>query len=118
MGQNRIDRLFLRMAVIYGHIWKSFFREKQFLDFAKKEWSTALREFSDEVIFQAVTLCRQRFEMPPTLPQFILLCHQARPVNLKPPPDTDKANEPNLVVAEKYLQEISNILGKKGKESC
>ena len=109
----RIDRLFLRMAAIYGHLWKGLYREKQFISFAQKEWASALREFSDEIIFQAVTLSRQRFEMPPTLPQFIQLCYQSKPAVLKTLSEACEIVERNLAVAEEHLDEISVILSKK-----
>lgn len=103
------------MAAIYGHLWKGLFREKQFIQFAKKEWASALVEFSDDVIFEAVVLSRQRFEMPPTLPQFVQLCYRAKPVVLNEEEDVNDQKR-SAAVAEIHLDKIASILQKKKKD--
>src|SRR3990167_11156990 len=42
-ASKRIDGLFSRFAAIYGHVWRSQFKDEDyFLPFAKKEWQVAL----------------------------------------------------------------------------
>jgi hypothetical protein len=71
-ADKRIDLLFARFAAIYGHIWRSQFKDEDyFLPFAKKEWQAALVDFSDKVLDQAITECGNFYELPPTLPQLL-----------------------------------------------
>lgn len=73
-----IDNLFARFAIYYGHVWRSQFKEKGFLDFAKSEWQAGLSDFSQTVLDKAILQCRDFYEMPPTLPQLIACCRQIR----------------------------------------
>ena len=75
---KRIDLLFSRFAAFYGHIWRSQFKDEGFLNFAKKEWSVALKEFTDSVFNKAIMNCREFYEMPPTLPQMVNCCRQLK----------------------------------------
>ncbi|MGL6030071.1 MAG: Vir protein [Legionella sp.] len=75
---KRIDLLFSKFAAFYGHIWRSQFKDEQFLKFAKKEWVEGLVEFSDAVLHEAIIGCREQYEMPPSLPQMIGFCKQIR----------------------------------------
>ena len=75
---KRIDALFARFAAFYGHVWRSQFKSEWSLDFTKKEWDEGLNVFSDEVINKAAVHCRDFCEMPPTLPQVIILCRQIK----------------------------------------
>lgn len=72
--KKRIDRLFLKFAAFYGHVWRSQFKSESFLDFAKKEWGEALSTFDNETLEKAILYCRENCEMPPTLPQLIQCC--------------------------------------------
>lgn len=74
--QKRIDLLFSKFAAFYGHIWRSQFKDEQFLKFAKKEWIEGLIGFTDAVVHEAIIGCRDHYEMPPSLPQMINYCKQ------------------------------------------
>ena len=71
---KRIDRLFLRFAAMYGHVWKSLYKNDEFLAFTKQEWRNALTRFDDDVIEKVLTHSQNHWEYPPTLPQFIECC--------------------------------------------
>ncbi|HBD9221515.1 TPA: Vir protein [Legionella pneumophila] len=66
--------MFTRFAVFYGHLWRSQFKSDGFLEFAKKEWSEGIEPFSDEILNQAIFMCRDYCDMPPSLPQMIGFC--------------------------------------------
>ncbi|HAT3986275.1 TPA: Vir protein [Legionella pneumophila] len=70
--------MFTRFAVFYGHLWRSQFKSEGFLEFAKKEWTEGLGQFSDEVLNQAILACRDHCEMPPSLPQMIGFCRDIK----------------------------------------
>ena len=75
---KRIENLFTRFAVFYGHLWRSQFKNDGFLEFAKKEWAEGLGQFSDEVLNQAILACRDHCDMPPSLPQMIGFCRDIK----------------------------------------
>ncbi|CAM3140999.1 Vir protein [Legionella anisa] len=75
---KRIENLFTRFAVFYGHLWRSQFKSDGFLEFAKKEWSEGLGQFSDEILNQAILACRDHCDMPPSLPQMIGFCRDIK----------------------------------------
>ena len=72
--KQRIHKLFLRFAAIYGHVWKGLYKSDEFLAFTKNEWLDALKEFEDSSIDKALLNCRSQWEYPPSLPQFIEAC--------------------------------------------
>ncbi len=76
--KKRIENLFTRFAVFYGHLWRSQFKSDGFLEFAKKEWLEGLSPFTDEILNQAILECRDYSNMPPNLPQLICLCRAIR----------------------------------------
>lgn len=76
--QKRVDLLFSKFAAFYGHIWRSQFKDEQFLKFAKKEWLEGLTGFTDAVVHEAIIGCRDHYEMPPSLPQMIAYCKQIK----------------------------------------
>ena len=73
-----IDMLFSKFAAFYGHVWRSQFKSEDFMKFAKKEWSLGLKNFDDATIKNAITNCRDFYEMPPTLPQVIRVCRDIK----------------------------------------
>ena len=83
---KRIERLFLRLAAIYGHIWKTIYKNAVFLDASKTEWQEGLQKFDNHAIKDAIMLCREKCNYPPTLPQFIEICkaNQQRSTPYKP----------------------------------
>lgn len=80
-NKKRIETLFARFAVFYGHVWRSQFKSDGFLEFAKKEWSEGLSPFSDDMLNHAILECRDYSEMPPTLPQLIGFCRAVKKRN-------------------------------------
>ena len=77
-SKKRIENLFTRFAVFYGHLWRSQFKSDGFLEFAKKEWLEGLSQFSDDILNQVILDCRDHCDMPPTLPQMIGLCRDIK----------------------------------------
>ncbi len=77
----RINLLFSKFAAIYGHVWRSQFKNDGFMEFAKREWQEALHRFSDDIFNQAVLTCRDFCEMPPTLPQLMQICRDIKKRN-------------------------------------
>ena len=72
--KRRIDSLFLRLAAMYGHIWRSLYKSDAFLAFTKSEWLDGLIRFEDNIIEKTVMTCLNHWELPPTLPQFVDAC--------------------------------------------
>ncbi len=114
-NSKRIDRLFLIFSAFYGQLWRSQFKNEDFLVFMKNEWHLGLLQFADDHIEEAVKKCRNIKEFPPTLPHFIDLCKSAKNVyefhNLKKEP-CDKANPE---VAFHHLAKIKAMLQMKSK---
>lgn len=77
-AEKRIDLLFSKFAAFYGHVWRSQFKDEAFLKFAKKEWQDALGGYSDAVLTKAILSCREFYELPPTLPQMLQCCKDAK----------------------------------------
>jgi hypothetical protein len=71
---KRIHNLFLRLAAMYGHVWRSLYKSEGFLTFTKNEWLEGLKKFEDKILDSALQYCLQKLEYPPTLPQFIECC--------------------------------------------
>jgi hypothetical protein len=80
-NKKRIENLFTRFAVFYGHLWRSQFKSDGFLEFAKNEWLEGVSRFSDDTLNQAIIECRDYCEMPPTLPQMIGFCRAIKKRN-------------------------------------
>ena len=75
---KRIDRLFLRFAIMYGHVWRTLYKNESFLDTSKEEWQDGLQKFDNQDIKEAIMLCREQCNYPPTLPQFIDFCRSSQ----------------------------------------
>lgn len=74
-----ISQLFIRMQSNYGHLWTSRWPDNNTFTAAKAEWSNALSCFNTESLSIAIRLCLKRFPMPPSLPEFYLLCREQEP---------------------------------------
>lgn len=48
------------------------------MEFAKNQWLEGLEPFSNEVLNEAILLCRDHSEMPPSLPQMIGFCRDIK----------------------------------------
>jgi hypothetical protein len=66
--------LFLRFAAIYGYMWSSSYKSGSQLELAKKEWADALKNYESGVIKEALLICRNKNNFPPSLPQFSEYC--------------------------------------------
>ena len=69
-----IDRLFLRLAAIYGNTWRNVFKSHEFLQFTKQEWLDGLAGYDERILYQAITICRENHKFPPTLPELLECC--------------------------------------------
>ncbi len=106
---ERIDKLFLRLAAIYGHVWRSLYKSDQFLAFTKNEWLEGLKKFEDNILDKALLSYRTNGEYPPTLPQFVECCKacskqgQYEKYSLASKPSNPK-------IAREHLNQIKTIL--------
>jgi hypothetical protein len=108
-NHKRIDRLFLRFAAMYGQVWRSQFKNDDFLVFVKDEWQQGLLGYADHVLELAIELCRKNKELPPTLPQFIDFCKNcSKRCSFYVPDESPKNNNPE--VAKTHLLKIKQIL--------
>lgn len=79
------------------------------MEFAKKEWSEGLKQFSDEILIQAILACRDHCEMPPSLPQMIGFCRDIKRRNSfdiapeKHQPASKEVVEENIRQCKAYL---------------
>ena len=108
--KKRIDHLFLKLAAMYGHVWKSLYKSDEFLAFTKTEWLNALARFDDIIIAKALTYSQNHYEYPPTLPQFIECCkaHSNRVFVVE-----RHATDRNIAIAHEALNKIRTILNMK-----
>ncbi len=74
LTEKQVDRLFVRLGVTYGHIWWSQFPSDDFLLAAKREWALTLGRFSSKRLAHALKTTKDRYPLPPSLPQFAALC--------------------------------------------
>lgn len=109
---ERINRLFLRMSVIYGHIWISQFRQADYLKLAKQEWAETLSRFANVAVENAIKECRKQYEMPPTLPQFYQLCKRFQPRGPLKETVVDK-KQCSPTVVRQNMTKIRDILAKR-----
>jgi len=121
-GAKRIETLFLRFAVIYGHVWQTLYQNENLLVMAKKEWHVTLRPFDNQTIKAALEHCREYSPFPPTLPGFIENCKtivkRSRPYT----PRIIEGTRTSLEAAETHLQKIRHLLNmpskSQGEISC
>ena len=109
-NRKRIDRLFLSFTAFYGQLWRSQFKSDEFLNFMKNEWFQALQEIEDKNIEEAITHCRNKKEYPPTLPQFIELCKNAKQRDLFKTKPIDEPKDRTPAVAFIHLERIKRLL--------
>lgn len=110
---KRIDRLFLRFAAFYGHVWRSLFKSDEFLTFTKKEWQQGLIDFEDNLLEKAADVCRANQGYPPALPLFIDICKSLK--NSVVPTLNEKQVKSSVTaitpeIAEENLRKIKAIL--------
>ncbi len=114
-ADKRIELLFARFAAIYGHVWRSQFKDEDyFLPFAKKEWMEALADFSDSVIDEVIVRCRNFYELPPTLPQVLKCCRSVQERIAYKPPVQPEAVSPEIRAhhAKQFRELLTSLQGK------
>ena len=73
-----IDRVFLRLAAIYGNAWRKAYTNNEFLQFTKREWLDGLAGYEEQLLYRAVAISRENNKFPPSLPEFIECCKYVR----------------------------------------
>lgn len=106
---RRIDTLFLRFAAIYGHLWRSVYKNETQLELSKKIWLENLKKFETKIIKEVLQRCCEAYSYPPSLPQFFECCRELRDKNrgFFIPQEVQKAKPE---VAAKYMRQIKTIL--------
>ena len=84
-NKKRIETLFTRFAVFYGHVWRSQFKSEGFLEFAKKEWLEGLNPFSDDILNQAILECRSCQSLPSAFNMISTVFGSCNALSIKPP---------------------------------
>ena len=107
-NDKRIDRLFARLSAIYGHIWQSQYKTPDFFELSKKEWSETLQVITEGNIELAFKACKERYEMPPTLPAFYQLCRSFQPIRPSNYFNPNAKEDPAM--AAKYEKKLSEML--------
>lgn len=97
---------------MYGQVWRSQFKNDDFLVFVKSEWQEGLRRYTDAIIDLAIEVCREQKEFPPTLPQFIVFCKNCAK-RLVPEEPTERSKPVNPEVAIRNLSKMKAILNMK-----
>ncbi|WP_367607892.1 Vir protein [Legionella sp. W05-934-2] len=104
--------MFTKFAVAYRGIWHKELQEERFTEFAKKEWEKHLQPFSDTIITTVIEICEKKFEMPPTMAQFIGLCKNEANRHYVTKHEPIKKSSPET--AAYYLNKMKEILNKGG----
>lgn len=88
------------------------YKSDEFLAFTKGEWLEGLNRFEDNTLDKALLSCRDQWEYPPNLPQFIESCkqHCSRKKGFSTPETVKKGSSE---VVEMNLKKIKNILNMK-----
>ena len=72
-----IDRLFDRLAAIYGKHWIDLWADVPMAD-VKDAWAEGLRGCDGDQIKAGLNHAMLNLKFPPTLPEFVTLCHAFR----------------------------------------
>lgn len=103
------NTIFLKFSIFYGHIWRSQFKNEQYSNLARKQWSETLQEFNEKLIGDSIKDCLENREFPPTLTQFVENCKKL--INRNKGfyvPEITNVSSP--LVAQKHLKNIKSIL--------
>ena len=109
---KRIERLFLRLAAIYGHMWISIYKTEEFMQCSKREWREGLKSFDSATVGEALELCREHKSYPPSLAKFIEICKSTlkRETYFTKIEETSRSDP---VIARMHLANIHAMLIKK-----
>jgi hypothetical protein len=110
VNDKRMDTLFARLGVMYGHVWWSAYKTDRLIDFAKKEWSEGLKRFDSPTLTEALYYFREENDYPPTLPLFIQRCKaiMKRKEELKPLSQPEHMT--NRETAIKHIEKLYELL--------
>lgn len=107
-GKKRVRKLFARFNAIYGGTWSARFTTAAMFSLAVDEWASELEHYSDAELEQGYKLCKQRYTLAPTLPQFlelVKLAHYRKGASA--PPQQDKPIGPGAKeTAMRYIAEM------------
>lgn len=117
-----VDRLFAKLSSMYGARFADLWNGTN-IDEVKATWSDSLSGFHVENIARAIKILTENNPFPPTLPEFISLCKQARmergpqsqpalrlPEPVSTPEETEKARHQAFATARRLglLRALSN----------
>ena len=104
-----INGLFQKFECFYGQDFARKWGGGD-IDAIKQEWAEKLFQFDGIVLRQAVNHCAENVVKPPSLPEFILICKNIKPLYQKClPPVEFERTEYGL----KMLAEIKKLVAKK-----
>ncbi len=82
---EQIEKLFERFQDIWDQKWAVKLAERR--EGLLNEWAESLAGYSDEVLYEAGTLAKEKYNWPPEISEFLELCRAAqasKPVVVKP----------------------------------
>ena len=106
---DRVNKVFLKFSIFYGHIWRSQFKNEYYFNLARNGWQEALEGVDESVLNEAIEECLKQREMPPTLSQLMDCCKQLSSKNtgFYTPAAVEKASP---TVAEENLRKMKLML--------
>lgn len=108
--QRPIERLFLRLASLYGKHWIDMWSDVP-IDSVMDEWQSKLSGLSSKVVFGAVDYCAENMKYPPTLPEFLQICKAKTPQEVTKVLER-KFTEDELLANKKRIEKISKEMQK------
>jgi hypothetical protein len=79
LPRSWIDALFLRFSSYYGEQFISKWKHTD-IEQTKNDWAEALWKYDREILKVALEYCREESKYPPSLPEFVQMCKNARPI--------------------------------------
>ncbi|MDP6968503.1 MAG: replication protein P [Gammaproteobacteria bacterium] len=73
-----VNMLFARFMVIYGHKFKSAFNSPKELVIAKREWSTSIGSYDEDVLVAALEMAKQTYSWMPSIAEFLQLLEKCQ----------------------------------------
>lgn len=70
------------------------------------EWGRDLQKYSVEQLEQALAECKARYELPPTLPQFLMLFRPAAGARLGPQYVPLPPAKKNMALGKQHVREL------------
>ena len=110
-----INALFEKFERFYG---QDFVRKWNIsnVDAMKQEWAEGLARFEGETLRMAVEYCRENVAKPPSLPEFIIICKEQRPLAMHQPFLSDMRKFEKTEHGMKMMENIKQMLKNKTVE--